>query len=495
VTRAATPHRRTLILCLAAVLACTINPATGEREILIMSPAEEEAAGREAAAQVAREIGLLEDARLEEYVAAIGARLAEHSPRQDVQYRFSIVAMPEVNAFALPGGHVYVSRGLLALANSEDELANVLAHEVAHVAARHHAQRQTRAAGVGIISVLGAVLAGAVGGSEAAGAVAQIGQVAGAGLIASYSRDQERQSDRIGQRIAAEAGWDPAAMAEFLRSLEREGRLRQGEARQPSFLDTHPSTPERVSSAVGVARAIPATEARPIAESPADFLALLEGLPFGQDPAEGIFRDSVFLHPDLHFQIRFPSDWAVRNARDAVGAVAPEGTAVNRLVAQEEGSDPRGAAERFAAKERVRLVEPGPLRIGSLRAYHAQAEAAGQGGQSVFVDLTWVAHRNLVFRIDGMASAGDFSRYSELFRRTARSFRPLTPEEHSSITRRLVHIVTAREGEMLEALSVRTANAWSLEETSVMNSIHETERLRAAQPVKIAREHPLARAD
>ncbi len=490
--RAATPRRLLRLFCLAGLLACTVNPATGRREILIVSPAEEQASGREAAAQVEREIGLLEDAGLEEYVAAIGARLAEHSPRQDVEYRFAIVEMPEVNAFALPGGYVYVSRGLLALANSEDELANVLAHEVAHVAARHHAQRQTRAAGVGAVSVLGAILAGALGGSEAADAAAQIGQVAGSGLIASYSRDQERESDRIGQRIAAQAGWDPTAMAEFLRSLEAETRLQRGETRQPGFLDTHPSTPERASAAAGLAHGLPAWEARPIASSRADFLARLEGLQLGQDPAEGVFRDAVFLHPTLDFHIRFPSDWTTRNARDSVGAVAPEGGALNRLAAQEKGSDPRGAAERFAAEERVKLIEPGPLRIGSLRAYHAQVEAAGQGGQPMGVDLTWVAHGGLVYRIDGLAAGSDFSRYSELFRRTARSFRPLTPRERASITRRLLHVVTAREGETLEALSHRTGNVWSLSATSAMNAIHETERLRAGQRVKIARDHPLA---
>ena len=168
---------------------CVVNPATGERELILMSPQREAELGREAAGQVAKQIGLVEDPALVAYVRAIGARLARLSPRTDVPYRFYIADMPEVNAFALPGGYIYVSRALLALTNSEDELANVIGHELAHVAARHAAQRETRAVGVGLLSMLGAIAAGALGGAEAAQVAGQIGQVAGAGLIASYSRD------------------------------------------------------------------------------------------------------------------------------------------------------------------------------------------------------------------------------------------------------------------------------------------------------------------
>ena len=194
---------------LAAVLAIgcstTVNPVTGQREVTTMSPSREAAVGRDAASQVAAEIGLVNDPELTRYVSAIGERLAAKSPRQDVVYRFHVADMPEANAFALPGGYIYVSRGLLALANDEDELANVIGHEIGHVAARHSAQRETRAMGVGILSTLGTVAAGVLGGAGAAQAASQLGQVAGAGLIASYGRDQERQADEVGQKMAADA--------------------------------------------------------------------------------------------------------------------------------------------------------------------------------------------------------------------------------------------------------------------------------------------------
>jgi predicted Zn-dependent protease len=206
---------------------------TGENEIVLMSPEREAAMGREASLEVERDIGLVAAPGLAAYVGSLGERLGALSPRQDVSYSVQVVNMPETNAFALPGGYTYVSRGLLALANTEGQLVNVIAHEVGHVAARHAAGRETRAVGVGLLSMLGTIAAGVLGGAEAAQTVAQIGQVAGAGLIATYSRDQERQADRVGQELAARAGWDPAAMAEFLRSLERETALQHEGGRMP----------------------------------------------------------------------------------------------------------------------------------------------------------------------------------------------------------------------------------------------------------------------
>ena len=273
-------------------LSCVTNPVTGRREISLMSAAQEEALGRQAAAQVEAEIGLVDDPALNAYVREIGERLARYSPRQDVQYHFAVANMVEPNAFALPGGYIYVSRGLLAIANSEAELANVIGHEIGHVAARHAAQRQTQQAGAGL-ATLGAVLVGAVlGGGAGAELGGQVAQVAGAGLIASYGRDQERQSDEVGQTLTAESGWDPAGMPDFLSTLGRDSRLRaDGQDRRPSFLDSHPMTEERVETTEARARALPFEPGTGAAGSRAAFLRRLEGMVVGEDPSEGLFRE------------------------------------------------------------------------------------------------------------------------------------------------------------------------------------------------------------
>ncbi|MCP5069568.1 MAG: M48 family metalloprotease, partial [bacterium] len=259
-------------------------------------------------------MGLVDDPELSAYVRAIGARLAANSPRQDTKYEFRVVDMPEANAFALPGGYIYVSRGLLTLCNSEEELANVMGHEVGHVAARHSAQRETRAAGAGLLTALGTILAGAYGGAEAAQTVGQIGQVAGAGLIASYGRDQERQADSVGQRLSARSGWDPHQMSTFLRTLEADGRLAHGN-RAPSFFDSHPATPERVGNTAALAGTLVRAATPPIARNRADFLRRIRGIMVGPNPAEGVVDGSSFLHVGMDFRMKFPDGWNVQNGR------------------------------------------------------------------------------------------------------------------------------------------------------------------------------------
>jgi predicted Zn-dependent protease len=485
--RIANPSRAlALVLSLVAWSACATNPVTGRPEFTLMSAADEAQQGKAAAEQVKAEMGLVEDPALTSYVSQLGARLAARSPRKDTKYAFHVVNMQEPNAFALPGGYVYVSRGLLALTRSEDELANVVGHEIGHVAARHSAQRQTRAAGVGILAALGTIAAGVLGGGGAASVASQIGQVAGAGLIASYSRDQEREADRVGQQLAASTGWDPAGMATFLKSLERETRLR-GQTRRPSFLDSHPATPERAATTASFAKQLQRGGDGPIARSQADYLRRLDGLLVGPDPAEGIVRDTTLLHPVLDFRLRFPTGWQVVNGRNAVAAMSPQKDAAVQLTLAGRGSDPRAAAQQDLSGQRLEILQSGALRVGSLPAFRVLARGATQQG-TVGVDFTYIAYRGSVYRIQGIAPAQSFS--GELFAKIAQSFRPLSDSERALVKEQRVRIVEGREGESLAELSRRSGNAWSVAETAVMNGLNETSRLRAGELVKIAVERP-----
>ena len=204
---------------------CSLNPVSRRPEVVFVSEEQEVEVGQEAAEMVASEMGLVQDAALTAYVAAIGERVAAYAPQRNLTYSFGIIDQDEPNAFALPGGYVYVSRGLLAIANSEDELANVIAHEVVHVAARHHAQRQARATGAGLLALPG-LLAGALIPGPLGDLVTASVAVAGGGVLAGYSRSQELESDRVGQQMAAQAGYQPKALADFLATLERDSALR-----------------------------------------------------------------------------------------------------------------------------------------------------------------------------------------------------------------------------------------------------------------------------
>jgi predicted Zn-dependent protease len=479
---------RTPLIAIAAALliaACAVNPVTGKRELILVSPEREAEIGRAMAKQVADEMGLVDDDTLSSYIGEIGARIASVSPRTGVPYRFHVVDLPEPNAFALPGGYIYVSRGILALANSEDELANVMSHEVAHVAARHSAQRSTRAQGVGLLAVLGTIAAAVYGGAEAAETVGQLGQIAGAGLIASYSRDQEREADDVGQALAAKQGWDPAAMTSFLRSLGRDAALRHKGTRNPSFLDSHPSTPERIANTASRARGLPRGPGRPLAPGRAEFLARIEGTLVGPNPAGGLFEDNRFLHPDLDFHLRFPPDWATTNTRSFVGGMKQDGSAVIKLEIQAPGSDPERAAREFLASGGLEVVEHGRRSVGRLPGYHAVAVATTQEGQ-VAADLTWVAHRGDIYRFSGLTPVNLHSENGPLFARAVQSFRPLDPTERASINQITLGVARARMGETLQQLSRRTGNTWSPEETAVANAVEADSRTRAGQRLKIA---------
>jgi predicted Zn-dependent protease len=463
----------------AGIVACQVvacAPLTTEREIAL---------GRGAAQQVEREMGLVRDPELVAYVRALGARLAAHSPRKDLSYDFNVVDMAEANAFALPGGHIYVSRGLLAISNSEDELANVIGHEIGHVAARHHAQQQARQQQVGVVSLLGTLAAAALGGAEAAQSIDQLGQIAGAGFLAAHSRDQEREADEIGQTLAANTGWNPAGMAEFLATLERETTQKLGQTRQPSFLDTHPATPERVESAWARARTLARAPRKPIARDREAFLAKLDGLVVDENPAAGLFDGAVFRQPDLDFRIRFPSEWNTLNSPSVVGGVAPDRSALIQLSLAGAGSDPRAAAQQALAKQDVPVVQHGPVSIGALRGYEVRLTQTSQQGK-VGGLFTWIAHGGQIYRIECVAAEARFARFAPVCASTTRSFRPLDAADRRLIRAHVLRTATARAGETLAALGVRTGNVWSPERTAVVNGMASASALPADRLLKIA---------
>ena len=234
-----------LLLTSLQATACSMNPVSGLPEVTLLSVEQEKKIGAEEAKKVETQMGLLDDRQFLPYLDALGQRLAKESPRQDVTHQFHVVDMAEPNAFALPGGYVYVTRGLLALVNSEDELAGVVGHEIGHVAARHTVQKISRQGPFAVVFGVASGLAGIVS-PLAANIIGGVGDLTQGLLFSPYSRSQETEADRVGQEMAAQAGWDPAALSTFLNTLEREVDLMSKEPRKPSFFDSHPATPDRV---------------------------------------------------------------------------------------------------------------------------------------------------------------------------------------------------------------------------------------------------------
>lgn len=465
---------------------CATNPVSGRPELTLVSTEQEKKIGEEEARKVEAQMGVLDDAALTTYLDALGQRLANQSPRQDVAYRVHVVDTAEPNAFALPGGYIYVSRGLLALANSEDELAGVVGHEIAHVAARHSVQRISRQ---GPVAVLFGVVSGITGlVSPLVGSIiGGIGDVAQSLVFAPYSRSQETEADRVGQEIAARAGWDPAALGTFLNTLGREAALTSKSPRKPSFFDSHPATPDRVAGTAAHARELRRANRPPLSVSRDAFLARLDGLVVGPRAANGLIVGRAFVHPDLGIFVQFPEQWQLGNTPRKVVAVASDQEAAIVLGAVGPGSDPLDGARALDKATRAPVsARTRRTTINGLPAAHTQLEADGEVG----LDVTWIAHGGLIYQMVGLAPRPRFGSLQPVFTSVAQSFRPLTASERAAVKETRIRLVRARAGETLDALAARTSSAWTKEEIAVFNGLPVGARLDDGRPIKVAVTEP-----
>ena len=444
--------------------------------------------GRETARQVEVDMGIYPDAAGTRYLNRIGERLVKVNPDQTFDYQFAIVDQYEPNAFSLPGGYIYVSRGLMALTNSEDELAGVMGHEIVHVSRRHSARERAKARVPTLFALPGVVVGGVI--SENLGNLLMApAAIFGGGYLAFHSRQDEFESDRIGQQMAADAGYDPAALAPILVRLEAFSEAYAGQKRIPGFFDTHPSTPDRVDRVARDAANIDWKRQHGAAANSAEYLKRLDGLLVGDDPAMGVIQGQNFLHPELDLFIKFPREWKSINTRQALFAVAPQGDGLLLMGIAGEGTDPDQVAQQFEnalyQKYRFRPTESRSTKIGILPA-HLLTYTDASGEEPVHMHFLWIAYRGLIYQFIGLAP----ERYRPVLRETALSFRPLSAEEKASIREKRLRVVPARSGETLEQLTKRTGNVWSLKITSVVNGLDQNQTLEKGQLVKIAITQP-----
>jgi len=467
---------------------CALNPVTGRPDFVLVSNEKEIEIGNRAAAEVEAESGVYDRHDLEAYVQAVGRRLAARSPRQDVSYTFHVLDAPEPNAFALPGGHVYVTRGLLVLVDSEDELACVLGHEIGHVAARHSVRQLSAQAPLGLVT---GITSGVVGlASPALGdLVGGVGSLASGLVMAPYSRDQEREADRLGQQLAAESGWDPAAMADFLHTMERDEKLQSAKRRRFDFLSTHPTTPERVANTAAYARELRRADEPPLSATRQAFLEHLAGLPTDVNVANGFFSGDAFVHPDFGLHLEFPAGWQQRNTPSSAIAAAPDGAAALILSLAAEGDDPMAGARQMQQEVGNGLVaQTERLTIGSLPAAHTAFRARGERGD-LGLDVTWIAYGGRVFQLAGVTAAQNFPTFQKPFTTTRDSFRPLTPAERAAVRENRLKLVAPHAGESADAFLARTGAAWKAAMLAVANDLPDgaplpAERLKVAVPEK-----------
>jgi predicted Zn-dependent protease len=453
---------------------------------------DEKQAGSEVAQQVEEQVGLYPAAFLTSYVDAVGRRLVASLDSSPYYFRFSIIDQGEPNAFAAPGGYIYVSRGLMALINTEDELAGILAHEIIHVTQRHHARQAQRTVLPGILTLPGRAI-GKVVGQDIGNTINAPIEAAGGAYVASYGRDQESEADRLGMQLAARAGYDPAALANALYNLERTVTLLTDDQHAASFFDSHPTTPSRIADIKRNAENITWTSAQPFAQNREALLDRLDGLFWGIDnPVQGIFREQQFMHPDMDFSITFPDGWKAVNTPVFVGAFAPGNQALVILGGPERPGSAIELATSFIEELRAEAdLEPAearPIKLDAGPAYLVRIEDIS-GDQPTSIYYLWVNARNTTFRF--IAAGADSFR--DQLRDTVLSLRTLTDEEKASIFFDRIRSVTARNGESMREFSVRSENHFSPELTAAVNGLPEESTLEQDQLIKILQRTPYLR--
>jgi predicted Zn-dependent protease len=475
-----------LLLAIAGpgMAGCSTNPATGESSFTgLMSESEEVRIGRESHPQVLAQFGgAYEDPELNRYIDSLGQLLAHASDRPNLQYHFTVLNSPIVNAFATPGGYVYITRGLLALANSEAEVAGVLAHEIGHVAARHAAERESQA----VLASIPGILTGVVTGSDTLSQAVNSGASA---HLQSYSRDQEYQADLLGVRYLSRTNYDPLGMASFLTQLQANEKLeaavmgRPEMADQFSIMSTHPRTADRIQRAIqeaGVAQA-----ANPITERDL-YLSKIDGLRYGDEPAQGFIRDRLFLHPILRFVFEVPAGFHMINASDAVIAQRADGAALLFSPARQAAS---GSMIDYLTNEwapSLQMADAETIDVNGMEA------ATGSGPlelKSGLRDVRLVAIRfdaDTVFRFIFLTKPEQTAALERDLQETTYSFRRLTPAEAARLHPQAIRVVTVRAGDSVAGLAAKMPFPDFREERfRVLNGLAPGDRLTPGQHVKI----------
>jgi predicted Zn-dependent protease len=478
------------VVWLLAVGGCSVNPATGKTDFTpFMGPAQEARIGAQEHPKMIEEFGgVYDDIELTGYVATIGGRLAANSELPDLEFTFTVLNSPVVNAFAMPGGYVYVTRGLIALANSEAELAGVLAHEIGHVTGRHSAQRYSRAMATGMgMTILDAWLGG--------GAASQAAQLGAHMYLASYSRAQENEADVLGIRYLRRAGYDPYAEADFLRSLSDHSQLLKQiyspDSRERSldqFFASHPQTSDRVLNVIRAAGGVPEEEQTSRLRD--RFLDQIRDMVYGDSPDDGFIRKQTFSHPDLGFTFTVPKGYRITNSPGAVLAKGPNGA---MIIFDAAPQPPRymGMADYLVGQwgKGSRLSDVETIDINGMEA--ATGWTTGKSnGQTVEVRFIAIRFsKGQIFRFQFATPVQWVTNMAEELQRTTYSFRKLSAVEKDELKPLRVRIARVRDSDSVSSLSAAMAyNDFKEERFRVLNALDGNATVTPGARVKLITE-------
>ncbi len=444
----------TVVLLLAA--ACATNPATGERQLSFMSEEKEIALGQENDVEVRKEMGTYDDRALQEYVSGVGLKLAMVSERPNLPWRYSVADVPAVNAFALPGGYIYITRGILPFLDDESQLAGVLGHETGHVTARHAASQYSKST-LSQIGLIGAAIF-APGGQ----AIAQAGGTGLGLLLLKNSRDDEAQADQLGVRYASRAGWDPAGIPRMLTTL---GRIEEASDSKgvPNWLQTHPQPEDRVQRVQAAVREAEAG-AQKFRTDHEGYLQRIKGLVWGDNPDQGIVRGNSFLHKSLRFSFDFPSGWLVQNGSAQVMAKDPNSQS---LMVLEQVQRPQGRTIEDTALVTMqnagfRQIDGGPTTVNGLQAHLGTYVGTLQSMGRVQLRALFIrnapsgpSRTESVYFVAGVAPVDAYPNAAPAFGRSLESFRPMSAADAERLQPNRIDLYTAKQGDTWQGIAER----------------------------------------
>ncbi len=473
-------HALTFAMLLGALSGCATNPVTGKRELSLVSADQELAMGREGHQAVLSEYGVYNDARVTAYVDSIGQALAKRSHMPNLQWHFTVIDDPTVNAFALPGGYIYITRGIMAHLNSEAQIAGVLGHEIGHVTARHSArqvtQQQLAGLGLGLASAFSQTFQRYSGAAQQALGL----------MLLKYGRDDENQADGLGIDYATAAGWDPREIPSTYHTL---GRIsaRSGQ-RLPTFLSTHPDPGDR-EARTGALATQAAQGKTGLLVRARGYLAKLDNAVYGNDPRQGYFESDRFYHPEMDFEMNFPAGWQKQNARSAVLAQQPQERAVMQLtLANTEGQAPAAYVQGLVSAGKIAGAQGAAESVGGYASWIGRLTIQNQDGTQGSMFAAFIQRsREQTFQILARTTAvGDADEAA--VRASARSLRSLADRARRTPTPDRLAIVTAAQPAPFETAITRFGPlAIDAEEESILNNVDPGENVMKGQALKIVR--------
>ena len=468
-----------LSLGLLMVSACSVNPVTGKKEVMFMSEQQEIALGKQSDPSIVAMYGLYQNETLQKFINEKGQEMAKISHRPHLDYEFKILDSPVINAFAVPGGYVYFTRGILAHFNNEAEFAGVLGHEIGHITARHSAKQQTKATIAQILFIGGLIV------SPEFAQFANEAQQAMQLLFLKYSRDNESQSDELGVDYSTQIGYDAHHMANFFNTLNR---MRTGTESEslPTFLSTHPDPLDRYNRVGQMA-----TEAqKPF--NPKEwqvnrnkYLQMIDGLVYGEDPKQGYVENNTFYHPELKFFFPIPTGWKTLNTPSQV-QMAPEDGKAMMMLTLTEANSPEEAAQKLIEQHKLKVVESKNVTVNGLKAFAMVSDQTNeQTNESIRIMTYLISYNGLIYTFHGLTLPDSFDYYVKLFNNTMRGFNILKDPAKINVVPERIVVKTVNQPSTLNTFLTQQKMPPSRhEEIAILNSMQLTDPLEKGMMIK-----------